>query len=137
MKRNKSWANSPTYEGASVRAGILETAIYPDGTPVAQVGFWNEYGTRTAPVRSFMRSTVEEHKQGWAVIFGKLLQHNDVNKSLNAVGAEMAGELTQAITLFSDPSNAPSTIAKKGFDKPLIDDGTMSRSISWEVQDEP
>lgn len=38
---------------ASVRVGVLESATYPDGTPVAMVAFWNEYGTKTSPVRAF------------------------------------------------------------------------------------
>jgi phage gpG-like protein len=28
----------------TMRAGILEGSTYPDGTPTALVGFWNEYG---------------------------------------------------------------------------------------------
>lgn len=136
MKRTKSWGDAPTYEGASVRAGILETAIYPDGTPVAQVAFWNEYGTRTAPVRAFMRSTIDSDKDVWVENLGKLLQTQETGKALNVIGAEMAGSITQSILTFTEPPNAPYTIAKKGFNKPLVDSGVMSRSVSWEVQDE-
>ena len=48
---------------ASVRVGVLENATYPDGTPVAMVAFWNEYGTKTSPVRAFFRTTVSDQKK--------------------------------------------------------------------------
>lgn len=136
MKRTKSWDKAPSYDGGSVRAGLLETAIYEDGTPVAQVGFWNEYGTRNIPPRPFMRSVIEQDGQQWAQYLGKLIKTEDTGKALNVVGAEMAGAITGSILQFTTPPNAPSTIRKKGFNKPLIDTGVMSRSVSWEVQDE-
>ena len=33
----------------------------------------------------------------------------------------------------SDPPNATSTIAEKGFNKPLVDKGTLLQSVSYEV----
>ena len=40
---------------ASVRVGVLENATYPDGTPVAMVAFWSEYGA-TANIPSHTRT---------------------------------------------------------------------------------
>lgn len=133
MKRTKSWDKAPQYKSGSVRAGVLETAVYPDGTPVAQVGFWNEYGTARAPSRSFMRATINQDLTGWLELIGKNIALYDTDKALGIIGAEMAGAFTQAVMEFSDPPNAPYTIAKKGFNKPLIDTSVLSRSISWEV----
>ena len=52
---------------AKVRVGIIEQANYEgsDGESVAQVAFWNEYGTATIPPRPFFRNTIAQHKDEW------------------------------------------------------------------------
>ena len=119
---------------ASVRVGVLENATYPDGTPVAMVAFWNEYGTRTSPVRAFFRTTVSENKKNWVLSVQNLMKmHNDPKRVMGLIGVHMQEQIVQSINTWSDPPNSAYTIAKKGFDKPLVERGIMMRSIKSEV----
>lgn len=119
---------------ASVRVGVLENATYPDGTPVAMVAFWNEYGTRTSPVRAFFRTTVSENKRNWVLSVQNLMKiHNDPKRVMGLIGVHMQEQIVQSINTWSDPPNSAYTIAKKGFDKPLVERGIMMRSIKSEV----
>lgn len=119
---------------ASVRVGVLENATYPDGTPVAMVAFWNEYGTRTSPVRSFFRTTVSENKKNWVLSVQNLMKmHNDPKRVMGLIGVHMQEQIVQSINTWSDPPNSAYTIAKKGSSKPLIETGVLMGSISFEV----
>ena len=119
---------------ASVRVGVLENATYPDGTPVAMVAFWNEYGTKRSPVRAFFRTTVSEQKKNWVLSVQNLMKmHNDPKKVMGLIGVHMQEQIVQSINTWSDPPNSAYTIAKKGFDKPLVERGIMMRSIKSEV----
>ena len=121
---------------ASVRVGVLENATYPDGTPVAMVAFWNEYGTRTSPVRAFFRTTVSENKKNWVLSVQNLMKmHNDPKQVMGLIGVHMQEQIVQSINTWSDPPNSAYTIAKKGFDKPLVETGLLMRSIKSEVGD--
>lgn len=122
---------------ASVRVGVLENATYPDGTPVAMVAFWNEYGTRTSPVRAFFRTTVSEQKKNWVLSVQNLMKmHNDPQRVMGLIGEHMKGNIVESIATWSDPPNSAYTVAKKGFNKPLVDSSQMSRSITFEVNGE-
>ena len=119
---------------ASVRVGVLENATYPDGTPVAMVAFWNEYGTRTSPVRAFFRTTVSENKKNWVLSVQNLMKmHNDPKRVMGLIGVHMQEQIVQSINTWSDPPNSAYTIAKKGFDKPLVETALLMRSIKSEV----
>ena len=119
---------------ASVRVGVLENATYPDGTPVAMVAFWNEYGTKRSPVRAFFRTTVSEQKKNWVLSVQNLMKmHDNPQQVMGLIGEHMKGNIVQSIVSWSDPPNSAYTIAKKGFDKPLVERGIMMRSIKSEV----
>lgn len=168
---------------ARVRAGFLEDATYPDGTPIAYVAAVNEFGgtatipahtqtiyrqtnkagtqfnkqgrfvkksqsnfatehevesyTVTIPPRPFFRTMVKDESPHWGADLGKLLVANgyDAAKSLGQMGEEIVDELKGSIRGWSQPPNAPSTIAHKGFDHPLIEDGTMLNSVASEVEE--
>ena len=121
---------------ASVRVGVLENATYPDGTPVAMVAFWNEYGTRTSPVRAFFRTTVSENKKNWVLSVQNLMKmHNNPKQVMGLIGVHMQEQIVQSINTWSDPPNSAYTIAKKGSSKPLIETGVLMRSIKSEVGD--
>ena len=137
MKKVGSLANAlKKYSemNASVRVGVLENATYPDGTPVAMVAFWNEYGTKTSPVRAFFRTTVSDQKKNWVLSVQNLMKmHDDPKKVMGLIGEHMRGQIVQSINTWTDPPNAPYTVARKGFNKPLVDQGIMMQSISFEV----
>ena len=124
-------------DGKILRAGFLETAKYPDGTPVAQVALWNDAGTETSPPRAFFRQTIAEHGKSWGNALGDNLKASgmDGDKALALTGEGIKDNIVSSIVTFSDPQNAPRTIAKKGFNKPLVDSGVMQRSVDYDIKD--
>lgn len=123
---------------AVTQAGVISpTATYPDGTKVAQVAAWNEFGTERIPPRPFFRQTVAENSGKWRDQATHLLKanHYDVKLTLGQMGEVMRDDLRQTIISFSDPPNAASTIAKKGSDSPLRDTVVLLRSIDGNVVD--
>lgn len=118
-----------------VDVGFLEGATYPDGTPVAAVAFWNEYGS-SGPPRPFFRTMIAEESPSWPGKVAALAKatHNDGAKVLGLMGEDIDGALKQSIVDFTDPPLAASTIARKGFDKPLIDTAHMLNSTGYRVE---
>ena len=122
---------------ATVRVGFLENATYPDGTSVAMVAAIQDFGapSRGIPPRPFFRNMVAEKSPTWGDSTAKLLMANDYDavKTLEQVGAGIGGQLVQSIKDTNEPELAESTVARKGFKKPLVDTGHMQNSVSWEV----
>lgn len=145
----------------SVSVGFLSGATYPDGTSVAQVAFWNEFGTKGraskippppamaiaagearepqliggAPPRPFFRRMIAKDSPGWADDLGKALiaTKGDGAKALALMGEEISGQLKTSINEFTTPPLAPSTIRRKGFSKPLIFSSHMINSVDYRV----
>lgn len=121
-----------------VRVGFLSGAMYPDtGESVALVAYANEYGdsTRGRPPRPFFRNMIAQHKGEWGAALAKNLKATgyDGKKTLERMGQGIAGQLKQSIVDLTDPPLAPSTVARKGFSKPLIDTAHMLNSVDYEV----
>lgn len=142
MERHLKEIEKQLGRGAHVRVGFLASATYPAGVDdekaglhVAQVAAWNEWGTATSPERPFFRDMVEKKSPRWGVTLGNILRKNnyDGERSLSLMGEVVKGQLVQSIRNWSSPANAPRTVAKKGFNKPLIDTGVMLRSVDYQV----
>lgn len=90
------------------------------------------------PARPFFRAMIASESPAWGdKVAEQLIGHDyDGIQALQVVGEDIAGALAKSIRDFTDPPNAPSTIAKKGFDKPLIDTGHMVASITAIVKGE-
>lgn len=101
-----------TSKGEVLRLGFLEDATYPTGEKVAQVAFWNEYGTQTSPPRPFFRNFIADHKGEWGNDLGKLMRirNNDVYECLHVMGIRMKGQLEQQIVDTDAPALSPVTI---------------------------
>lgn len=97
-----------------VRVGFLETAKYPDGTPVAMVAAIQEFGAPRVgiPPRPFFRPMIAAHKSEWGPNVGKYMKHhnNDVAASLRDVGKVIAGDLAQAIVDVQAPPLSTTTL---------------------------
>lgn len=119
-----------------VKIGFFEGATYPDGTPVAQVAFWDEYGTKHSPPRPYFRRMIAAHSSEWGPALAKIAKANnyDMEVCLGLMGEGIKDQLVTSIVEFTTPGNAPSTIKRKGFDKPLDHTGVMIRSPSYEVE---
>lgn len=138
FRRRLAGLASQSSGSLKVRVGIFESAKYEDGTPVAAVAFWNEYGTANIPPRPFFRNTVAAHKDEWPHQAAAILQANggDMRQTLALLGEGVKGQIAESIQNLHEPPNAPATVRKKGFDKPLIDRGTLWRSIGSEIAEE-
>jgi hypothetical protein len=120
-----------------VSVGFLEGATEADGTSTATVAFINEFGAPAAniPARPMMRMTIRRKSSTW----GKLLQAalkqsgGDSAAALAIVGAKIKAQIQESIDRGGWQRNAPSTVASKGKDTPLVDTGDMLRAVDYEV----
>ncbi len=124
-------------EAGSVNIGFLEGATYPDGKGVPFVAAMNEFGVPShgQPPRPFFRGMIKEKSPDWGDGVAKALKAHDYHtqEALQVVGEGIAGQLRDSITKLDSPALAPSTIARKGSSKPLIDTGHMLNSVDYEV----
>lgn len=130
---------------ARVKVGVVGSAAREeeDGTTLAEIAAIHEFGAPAAgiPERSFLRSTfrnpqkLEQLRKLQArlardLIAGKI----DVARAMGLLGAWGAGAVKATITRDGEFAPLkPSTIAKKGSSRPLIDSGQLLNSISWVV----
>jgi hypothetical protein len=135
-KLNAHLKQLATKMSGSVEVGFLEDAKYPDGTYVAAVAEANEYGA-SGPPRPFFRTMIAQESPTWGPKLAGALKHTngDGKKALAIVGDNIQGALIQSINDFTSPALAPSTIKRKGFDKPLIDSSHMVNSTGSRVVD--
>lgn len=122
----------------SVECGVFPgRSSYPDGTDVGQVAAYNEYGTSTIPARPFVSKAWDDHsgellKQA-AKGFGSLLKGASAESICKEMGEFGVKIIVDEIDNGSFVPNAPSTIAKKGSDHPLIDTGQMKQAVDYEI----
>ena len=132
---------------ATLNVGFPEGATEPDGQPTPLVAFINEFGRTVRSKdgdyyqmpRPFFRTMIAKQSTHWGEDLGKLLvaKHYDAVEAFKPLGKEIEGELVDSIKELTSPPLAPSTIKRKGFDKPLIDTGTMWMGVSsWTEQTE-
>lgn len=126
-------------------AGKTTSVQYPDGTPVIDVAVYNNYGTFNEdgtvhiPPRPFLDvggiRASEETKQMRIALMRKIREGQiDMEHAADMIGAKAAAIMKRTIRDFDDPPNAPSTIAQKKSDNPLIDTGLMMQSVTWDVR---
>ena len=133
-----------------VKFGALP-GVYKTGEKFSDVLAWNHYGTETIPPRPVLRIAAEnilsspEMKKHMKAYFknameyarrGRLQDMVDAEtKMLTALGQQIAAEAKRIIERNSGElqRNAPSTISKKGFDKPLYETGQLEKHLSYEV----
>ena len=122
--------------GGEVAVGFMDGATYPDGTPVAAVAYWNEFGKEGQPPRPFFRQMIAAESPTWPKKMAGLAKATDYDgdKVLALMGEDVKGALQQSINDFTTPGLSPSTIEEKGFSKPLIDTSHMLNSIAYEVK---
>lgn len=120
-----------------VKAGFLEGATYPDGTPVATIAAIQDGGAPAVgiPPRPFMRNVIARNSPEWgALLLTQIrLAGGDVDKALGKMGLIMAGQIRESIINTNEPALKPATIRRKGFSKPLIDTSTMINAVDSEV----
>lgn len=137
IKSAKAMAEAKGYD-----IGFFASATYPDGTPVAMVAVYNEFGTEQhgkehTPERPFFRNANDSvGKKLVKVIRNAWQKLGKITRTLvGKLGMVHQNEVQKSIIDLKEPPNAPFTIwAKKGKANPLIDTGTMLRSVTYKVE---
>lgn len=110
----------------SLRVGFLEGATYPDAdhTPVAQVAFWLNYGTKTAPPRPFFTNLINEKATSWGDALARICKANDydIDTALKLMGEGISEQVQQSIIDLDTPALSPITLMlrKMRIDDPYI-----------------
>ena len=107
----------------------------------AQKAIVNEFGVPgKIPARPFMRNTFRNNRNFVATLqknVTAVVQDNvPVSKALVLVGEKVRKEITLEINALQEPANAPSTIARKGSSKPLIDTAEMRNNVNYRLNTE-
>ncbi len=113
---------------------------YPNGKEVLDVAVYNNFGTETIPRRDFFTpggaNAVEAVKPVYRQQVKKLNRgETSVETILETAGPFAQAQMQLAIRDLSEPENAPSTIAEKGSNNPLVDDGLLQQAMSHVVRD--
>ena len=98
-----------------LQVGFMEGATYADGTPVAQVAFWNEFGhggNFPSPPRPFFRNMVSKESPTWGKKLAGLLKatHDDGKRSMSMLGEDIGGALVQSIINTNEPPLSKTTL---------------------------
>lgn len=154
--------NSNLANARAVSVGFLADARYPSHykqrvehrispkrstTSVAQVAFWNEYGTHKrittpdgqrvihSPPRPFFRTMITEKSPTWGDSMAYLAKAHNYNaeRILTNMGEGIKAQLQASIREWTDPPNAEFTVKVKGFNNPLTDEGIMQREVNYKV----
>ena len=108
-------------------------ADYEGGASVAEVA------ASDTPARPFMRQSFEKHeaelKAACEQVNRTLASGGTVQEALGRLGVIAKALVQEEIVEGGFEPNAPSTIKKKGSDKPLIDTGTMRQSVTYVVRE--
>lgn len=120
-----------------VDVGFFSSATYPDGTTVAAVAAWNEFGTKIIPERPFFRIANAENELNLIRIITTQVDPLTmvITKRIgNSLGVNHQGAVQKSMVDLRDPENAESTlIKKKGKTNPLIHTNKMNRSVTYKV----
>lgn len=140
-----AWRRAATDRKPFIKVGIVSgTGEHPNadkGQTLAEVGWWNEFGTRTIPERPFLRTGLNENIDKYRVILGNglrqiLLGQTDERQVLNILGMVAVSDVQAKIVSISSPPNAQLTVDRKGSSNPLIDTGALKQHITWEIVDD-
>lgn len=136
-------------EELQVLVGVPEGAgSYPaeGGKPpltIATVAAVNEFGTADGriPARPFLRPAITEGAPTFTRLAERelpdiMLGKQPMSRLLHRMGLLAMGMVQRKITDLKSPPNAPSTIAKKKSDNPLIDTGVLRQSINYHINDD-
>jgi phage gpG-like protein len=130
-----------------VRVGILADAPKASDQPGAhasllEVAAIHEFGAPQAgiPQRSFVRATVDnkrsEIEAAQATLAKQIVEGKiDGETAMERLGAKVEGLMKGAISAGIAPPNAPSTIARKGSSKPLVDTGQLKSAITYQTEE--
>jgi len=99
---------------------------------VAQVAFWNEFGTRRIPSRSFLRSVFMKKNREITLAANRILM-NDPDKFYPMIGQFVLSQVKLQIANNIPPPLKPETIRRKGSSTALVDTGQLRNALTYKV----
>lgn len=129
-----------------VSVGVQADAGYPppkDGkkskATIAEYAAYNEFGTKRIPSRPFMRTAFDSNVPDLNKTIAdltKLVQAGaiDADKAGGLLGEHHRKQIQEQIGSNMPPPNSPVTVALKGSDRTLEDDGFMRGAIRWKLE---
>lgn len=125
-------------DGRGVKIGVQADAGTQDGVSLVDIAIFNEMGTADIPARPFIRDFAQKNERVLSEVMermaGKVEQGTPVDAALATLG-EFAQQHQQAHVRGSKSwavANAATTVARKGSDVPLVDQGVLVNAIRWE-----
>lgn len=92
----------------------------------------------TIPARSFLAKTLTEKLSEWQSEIQDevvaVFEGGSLGGLLDKVGKEMQEGIQETIDETNSPANAPLTVARKGFNNPLVDTGNLRGSIQYKIK---
>ena len=126
-------------EQMEVRIGYQagETKYEDTGADLVEIAAFNELGSSTTPPRPFMRQSFENHEPELHAICEaankSITNGGTAEAALQKIGVACKGLVQEEIKNGEFEPNAPSTIKRKGSDRPLIDSGLMRQSVNFVI----
>lgn len=106
---------------------------------ISEIGEIHEFGLGV-PRRSFIADWVDENEERHRSQIRKIAEQvmkgkiESWDQGLERLGVLYVAEVQKRIAVGIDPPLAPSTIARKGSSKPLIDTGALRSAITYKVE---
>lgn len=131
--KTKDGASQPLFGKQRNANGSIEQSP----ATLAEIAMFNELGTSTIPARPFMKQAMEngldELSDFVSTGLSKIAKSGKLEQFLNLVGVKLVDMVQTEIENGNFVPNAPSTIARKGSDHPLIDTATMKNSVGYQI----
>lgn len=120
-----------------ILVGIQEDAgKTEDGNvTLAEVGYYQEYGTRDIPARPWLSEGVQRADPAKLLkqIAVDVVNGRPADQALQRAGVAAVGAIQEGFTATTWTPNATSTIRAKGSSQPLIDTGRLRQSVSYKI----
>lgn len=117
-----------TMDDFTCEAGLFGSSDY------VKYGAYNEFGTEKIPSRPFIARADDDLDDVLSDYAESLHNGKKIKAKQTKIAKKMANNIKTAIDYSDYPRNAPSTIAKKGFDHPLVETGKMYSKIKGRVK---
>jgi hypothetical protein len=103
---------------------------------VPSVAHWNHFGTATIPKRPFLNAFMDKYRKQYrksmsALVKNILRGRLGPDKAERNIGIRAVRDMKKIVEGWKYPPNAPATIARKGFNDPLIHTRHLLRNIKW------
>jgi hypothetical protein len=126
---------------AGVLVGVLHGGgAHPegDGQTIAEIAWWNEFGTKRIPARPFLRTALINHAYYRPHIIAalkRMLEYGtDPLKEMKLIGSIAARDIQWSMLNGNWEPNAKSTKDRKGSSRPLYNTGRLVQAISSQLE---